>query len=204
VSIRIPDYQELYQGILKGCSSCPWKDRKSRTVPPEGPAPCRVMFIGRNPGVTEDEDGKPFIGRAGQALDRFLYDCDLKRSDVYITNTAKCYGGPADPCPTEEVFDTCESFLEKEIDLVNPEVIVTLGADAHRRLTCDLVSITRVQGSLGYLFNNTLNKSITVIPVTHPSFWIRNGNYYDRVIKNQIVPVLKGVLALEKSNGLDT
>jgi DNA polymerase len=153
------------------------------------------MLIGRNPGVTEDEEGAPFVGKAGHALDQFLVDVGLKREEVYITNTAKCYGGPGDPCPSEEVFNACEAFLEQEIALVSPEIVVTLGADAYRRLTCNISSITKIQGNIEKIFWPPLKRKITVIPVTHPSFWIRSGNYYDRVIKSEVVPVLIEVLA---------
>src|SRR5262245_53939535 len=115
---------DLIDKIRQGCPDCPWKDRKSRTVPSDGPTDSPLMVIGRNPGFTEDKEGRPFIGPAGKHLDRFFGDAGILREKVYITNTAKCYGGPGDPCPTDEVFDCCESFLKQELELIKPKLIM--------------------------------------------------------------------------------
>jgi DNA polymerase len=152
------------------------------------------MLIGRNPGVTEDKEGSPFIGKAGQALDRFLVDAGLKRDEVYITNTGKCYGGIGDPCPTEEVFDVCEPFLEMEFLWVQPSLVITLGAEAYRRVSGNAGSILATQGTFETVHYGSWDGpkiSFSVFPVSHPSFWLRSGTHYDYVIKVKIIPALR-------------
>lgn len=173
------------------CPECPWKERKSCTVPSVGPTNSPLMFVGRNPGVTEDKRCEPFVGKSGDFLSKFLIDLGLDRLKVYIANTAKCYGGSGDPCPTEDVFNTCEPLISQEISLVKPVLIIPLGFEAYRRLTRDTSPITQVQGRIK-IFPHQRDRRY--FPLTHPSYWARSGTYYERVIKSQIVPVLNLIL----------
>lgn len=173
------------------CLFCPWRDRNHGPVPPEGPADARIMVVGRNPGITEDAQGRPFVGKAGVILDRFLADAGLQRDRIYITNTAKCYGGAGDPCPTEAVYNACESVIQHELNTLKPALIIPLGADAYRRLTGDVSPIGAVQGTRQTVRNQA---GRVYFPVSHPSYWLRLGTYYDRVIRPIVIPALRACL----------
>jgi uracil-DNA glycosylase family 4 len=177
--------------IQQGCRDCPWQGRKSRTVGPEGPTDSPLMVVGRNPGYKEDQSGRPFIGPAGQHLDRFLRDIGISRQKIYITNTAKCYGGAGDPNPTDDVFNCCESFLNREIALLKPRLIVPFGFDAYRRLTSDVSPISVIQGRI-QKFRHQPDRFY--FPMTHPSMWARTRGYYDTIILNKVVPAFRQVL----------
>ena len=117
--------QELYREIEK-CERCPLAQGRGRAVPGEGPADARIMFIGEGPGVQEDRQGRPFIGPAGQFLNELLASIGLDRTKVYITNVVKSRPpGNRDPQPNE--IAACAPWLEQQIALVQPKIIVTLG-----------------------------------------------------------------------------
>jgi DNA polymerase len=181
----------LLDEIKQGCPNCPWKDRKSQTVPPEGPEDSPLFVVGRNPGSTEDLIGRPFIGPAGKRLDQFFSDAGISRDKVYITNTSKCYGGPGDPCPTDEVFDCCEDFLKREIAQIKPKLIMPFGFDAYRRITGDVSPISVIQGKK-VEFRHL--PGWAYFPMTHPSMWLRSKGYYDRVILQVLIPQFRQVL----------
>ncbi len=108
------------------CQKCLLHEGRSKTVPGEGPADADIMFIGEAPGFHEDQQGHPFVGAAGQFLDELLESINLKREDVFITNVIKCRPpGNRDPLPEE--IAACKPYLERQIALIQPKIIVTLG-----------------------------------------------------------------------------
>lgn len=108
------------------CTNCPLHQGRTHAVPGDGPPQADIMFIGEGPGFHEDRQGLPFVGNAGQFLEQMLASIGLKRSDVYITNVVKCRPpNNRDPMPDE--IEACRSYLERQITLINPKVIVTLG-----------------------------------------------------------------------------
>ncbi|MGQ9674989.1 MAG: uracil-DNA glycosylase family protein [Chloroflexota bacterium] len=116
---------ELYSEIA-GCRSCGLAQTRRRVVPGEGAENAEIMFIGEAPGWHEDQQGRPFVGPAGKLLEELLTSIGLKRSDVYIANVIKCRPpNNRDPLPSE--IEACSSFLERQIELIRPRVIVTLG-----------------------------------------------------------------------------
>lgn len=111
---------------VSNCTECPLHQNRSRAVPGEGPENAEVMLIGEAPGFNEDKQGRPFVGAAGQFLDKLLASANLKREDVYITNTVKCRPlNNRDPLPVE--MATCRKYLDRQIAAISPKVIVTLG-----------------------------------------------------------------------------
>jgi len=109
------------------CTKCALHHSRKKAVPGEGPATTEIMFIGEGPGFHENEQGRPFVGAAGQFLDQLLEQAGLKRSDVWITNVVKCRP-PANRDPLPEEVETCTSnYLERQIKVINPSIIVTLG-----------------------------------------------------------------------------
>lgn len=118
-------FEALYTRV-RGCQLCPLAKTRTKAVPGEGPFDAEIMFIGEAPGMNEDRQGRPFVGAAGQFLEELLAEAGLKRNQVYICNVLKCRPpGNRDPLPTE--IETCRDYLDEQIDLVDPLVIVTLG-----------------------------------------------------------------------------
>lgn len=108
------------------CVKCPLHHSRKLAVPGEGPANAEIMFIGEGPGFHENEQGRPFVGAAGKYLDELLAKINLKRSQVFIANVVKCRPpGNRDPMPEE--LEACRAYLERQIQAINPKVIVTLG-----------------------------------------------------------------------------
>jgi DNA polymerase len=108
------------------CDRCSLAQSRTRAVPGEGPENAAIMFIGEGPGFHEDQQGRPFVGPAGQFLDELLQSIGLRRENVYITNVVKCRPpGNRDPQPGE--IAACQPYLDQQIALIKPKVIVTLG-----------------------------------------------------------------------------
>lgn len=111
---------------VRVCSLCGLSATRTNAVPGEGPAHAKVMLIGEGPGLTEDQQGRPFVGRSGRLLTELLAIAGYRREDVFITNVVKCR-----PCenrdPLPEEILACSRYLDRQIALVNPKVIVTLG-----------------------------------------------------------------------------
>ena len=111
---------------VSNCTDCPLHQNRSRAVPGEGPENAEIMLIGEAPGFNEDKQGRPFVGAAGQFLEKLLASANLSREDVYITNTVKCRPlNNRDPLPVE--MAACRKYLDRQIAAIAPKVIVTLG-----------------------------------------------------------------------------
>lgn len=108
------------------CTKCLLHRGRTKAVPGEGPANSEIMFIGEAPGFHEDQQGRPFVGAAGKFLEELLESIGLKRQDVYIANVIKCRPpGNRDPLPEE--IEACEPYLDRQIELIQPRMVVTLG-----------------------------------------------------------------------------
>jgi DNA polymerase len=117
---------ELYQKIA-ACRDCEeLANTRTQTVPGEGPENSQLVFIGEAPGFHEDQQGRPFVGQAGQFLEQLLNSIGMRRSDVYICNVIKCRPpGNRDPLPTE--IKNCQKWLDQQLELLSPKMVVTLG-----------------------------------------------------------------------------
>jgi uracil-DNA glycosylase family 4 len=111
---------------IAACQQCPLHRRRKRTVPGAGPANAEIMFIGEAPGYHEDQQGLPFVGRSGQYLDELLSAVGLSRRDVFIANVIKCRP-PDNRDPEPDELTACKSYLDRQIAIINPKVIITLG-----------------------------------------------------------------------------
>jgi uracil-DNA glycosylase len=131
-----------------------------------GNADAELMFVGEAPGASEDEQGLPFVGRAGQLLDQLLAEIGMKRSDVFVANVLKCRPpGNRDPVPSE--IENCSGYLARQVDLIEPNVICTLGNFSTKLLREDPTGITRLHGreevrTLGH-------RSVRLYPIYHPA-----------------------------------
>lgn len=129
----------------RACTACGLAESRTNCVFGVGNCDAALMFVGEAPGEQEDLQGIPFVGRAGQLLDRYLYAVDIKREDVYIANILKCRPPHnRDPLPAEE--DACIGFLREQVRLIRPRVIVCLGRIAAMRLISPDFKITRDHG----------------------------------------------------------
>ena len=143
------DEQELEKLAkqIKVCTLCELHRSRTEAVPGEGPAQAEIMLIGEGPGASEDKQGRPFVGASGKFLDRLLEQAGVTRTDVFITNVVKCRPpGNRDPLPDE--IDICTSnYLQHQIELVNPSIIVTLGRHS-MGLFFKGVKITEIHGQM--------------------------------------------------------
>lgn len=125
---------QLLERKVAGCTRCPdLVESRTRTVFGEGSPSSRLVFCGEGPGETEDQTGRPFVGRAGKLLGSLLKASGLAREDVYILNAVKCRP-PQNRTPTDDELSNCLRFLKFQIKIINPRVIVCLGATAARSL----------------------------------------------------------------------
>lgn len=165
------DFESLREEIRK-CTKCPLSKIRKNPVCGEGNLKAKLMFVGEAPGVDEDVEGKPFVGEAGKLLTNLIEKMGLKRQDVYITNTVKCHP-PGNRDPLEEEISVCFDYLKKEIEIISPCVIMTLGKIATYALMgmkgkVKDVQISKLRGKVFY-YNN-----IPVVPTFHPAYLLRN------------------------------
>ena len=152
---------------VSDCIKCRLCKTRKQTVFADGSPGARIMFIGEAPGADEDAQGVPFVGRAGQLLTRMIEDgMGLPRSSVYIANVLKCRP-PDNRNPEPDEIAACRGYLERQIDLVKPEVLVALGKFAAHFLLETEEGIMRLRGKWGSY------RGIPVMPTFHPSFLLR-------------------------------
>jgi DNA polymerase len=151
------------------CNLCELYHSRKLAVPGEGPGNSDIMFIGEGPGFHENEQGRPFVGAAGKFLEELLASIDLSREQVYITNVVKCRPpGNRDPQPIE--VETCTTtFLDRQIQAINPKVIVTLGRFS-MSLFLTNAKISQVHGQSMRI------KGRLVVPMYHPAAALHQGS----------------------------
>lgn len=164
-------YMELSLEIIY-CSKCElWEGCRS-PVEGTGSVPANLMIVGEAPGEQEDQQGLPFVGRSGQLLTETFSKVGLTREDVFITNVVKCRPpGNRDPLPKEVA--TCREYLERQVELVQPKLIVALGRIAAAHLLGRQVKITKEHGMVDVL---PFNENVLVSIIYHPSYVLRNRN----------------------------
>ena len=126
------------------CQKCPLAKGRKHAVPGEGPSSVDIMFIGEGPGYHENQQGKPFVGQAGAFLDELLAAANLKREEVFITNVVKCRP-PSNRDPMPEELEACARYLDEQIALLDPKVIVTLGRFSMAKFL-ENAKISRIHG----------------------------------------------------------
>ncbi len=162
----LPSLADLARTVAS-CQRCPLGRTRTQTVFSDGSPEARIMFIGEAPGADEDAQGIPFVGRAGQLLTRMIEGgMGLSRRDVYIANVLKCRP-PENRNPLPEEIAACRGYLETQISVVRPEVIVALGKFAAQFLLETEEGIMRLRGKWGSY------RGFPVMPTFHPSFLLR-------------------------------
>lgn len=154
---------------IRSCKNCGLHATRTQAVPGVGPCPANVMIVGEAPGFNEDRQGEPFVGAAGKLLDTLLARISLSRADVYITNVLKCRPPMnRDPMPNE--VEACSPYLQKQLQLVKPKVVLILGRHALERLMPGQGSISRIHGSM------IKRGDIAYVPLYHPAAALHNGS----------------------------
>jgi DNA polymerase len=165
---NLPNDLTQLENIVQNCHLCQLAKTRKNVVFGEGDTNADIMFIGEGPGANEDETGKPFVGRAGELLTKIIENVlEIKRDNVYIANIVKCRP-PGNRVPAPEEVESCIPYLLKQINIINPKIIVTLGATAYNNLTNDTTPISKIRGEV----LNFLDAKL--IPTFHPSFLLRN------------------------------
>ncbi|MGD0154207.1 MAG: uracil-DNA glycosylase [Thermacetogeniaceae bacterium] len=167
----LDQYDDLanLQQYCSQCHRCGLRENASGVVFGDGNPGARLMFVGEAPGADEDRLGKPFVGAAGQLLEKIMGSVELQRSDVYITNIVKCRP-PGNRLPKREEGEACFVYLVRQIELIQPRLIVCLGGLATQYLVHKDARVTQVRG-------NVFEKgSIKIIPTFHPAAILRDAN----------------------------
>jgi DNA polymerase len=164
---------------VEKCRNCKLGSIRIKSVFGEGSSNAHIMFIGEGPGYDEDHQGKPFIGRAGQLLTKIIQAIKFSREEVYIANIVKCHPmiDPKkaemrgnDRPPTKDETQACLPYLLEQIEIINPEILCTLGNPASQTLLDTTVTISKLRGKI-YTF-----KGRKLIPTYHPAALLRNPN----------------------------
>jgi uracil-DNA glycosylase family 4 len=166
IESRDPSLEAIREDI-GDCRRCKLHEHRKTIVFGEGNPHAKLVFVGEGPGADEDASGRPFVGRAGQLLDKIIVAIGLKREDVYIANIVKCRP-PGNRTPERDEVDTCEPFLLRQLAFIRPEVIVALGSPAFQCLLRTREPITRARGEWRDW------NGIKVMPTFHPAFLLRS------------------------------
>jgi len=158
--------EELKRFCLK-CKKCNLYKTRTNVVFGEGNENADIMFVGEGPGYNEDIKARPFVGKAGQLLDKMIEAIKLKREEVYIANIVKCRP-PENRNPFDDEADACIDYLRWQVKLIEPKIIVCLGAVAAKNLINSELSISRQRGQF------VKKGNIYFMPTYHPSYLLRN------------------------------
>jgi DNA polymerase len=175
--------EKLRSETIGDCHRCPLGDTRIKLVFGVGNPEARVMFIGEGPGFDEDRQGEPFVGKAGQLLDKIMFSIGLDRTKVYIANIVKCHpmvdrtlmdkrGNDRPPAPIE--IATCLPFLKKQIEIIHPEIVVPLGGVATKILLNRTEGITALRGRFYSVDLIEGQSPVQIFPTFHPAALLRD------------------------------
>jgi len=161
---------EIVLDIALKCTNCILSKTRTKVVFGHGPVPCDLMLIGEGPGEKEDLSGLPFVGRAGQLLTQILSSINIDREkDIYITNIVKCRP-PENRAPEKEETEACYPYLEQQIKLIKPKIILLAGAPSTKVVLKNEEPMSKIRGKWFKLEGTDIN----VMPIFHPSYLLRN------------------------------
>lgn len=168
-----PELRELslleVRNVCLGCYNCDLAKTRTNVVFSDGNASAPVMLIGEAPGADEDASGVPFVGRAGKLLNQLMEECGINRdTDLYVCNTVKCRP-PENREPKQEEKMACKKYLEAQINIVRPKLIVLCGATAAKNFLGDDIKISQIRGNKYMILNQ-----IPATAIFHPSYLLRN------------------------------
>lgn len=177
---------------VQQCQRCRLYRTATHGVPGEGPEDARIMFVGEAPGFHEDQQGRPFVGAAGQFLEKLLASINLSRRDVYITNVVK-HRPPENRDPQPDELLACRPYLDRQIALIKPKIIVTLGRFS-MQLAFSGVSITQVHGMPKKVGD------IVYFPMFHPAAALHQVKYHSLIERDflKLPDILSGIESVEE------
>jgi uracil-DNA glycosylase family 4 len=190
IAEKVAELEKIAEQVNK-CRKCGLGSSRTNAVPGEGNPNARIMFVGEAPGADEDAEGRPFVGRAGQLLDRIIEACGLKRSDVFIGNILKCRP-PENRDPRAEEIISCLPYLQRQIEIIEPEIIVALGAHAARTLLNTTKSIGQLRGQFHEYYAGIGRPPIKLMATYHTAYLLRN---YTPENRRRVWEDMKKVLA---------
>ena len=166
-------YEELVSVREKclSCTKCPLAKTRHNIVFSDGVPNGKIMLIGEAPGFYEDQQGKPFVGKAGQLLDRIFASVGFTREDIYICNTLKCRP-PDNRNPLPEEKEACWEYLKAQIDIIHPKIILLCGNVAVQSILGSVGGITKIRGQ--WFQGGEIVHGAKLMPIFHPSYLLRN------------------------------
>jgi len=167
-------------GRVAECTRCDLYKRANKPVPGDGNPDAEVMFVGEGPGYHEDQQGLPFVGAAGKLLDKLLQSIKLERKEVFIGNVVK-HRAPDNRDPSPEEIEACRPFLDGQIQIIEPKIVVTLGRFSMNKFLPN-EKISQIHGQARYV--DFLGERYIVIPMYHPAAALRSGRIMEEIKKD--------------------
>lgn len=169
---------------IQACQRCRLAQTRGRAVPGEGPENAPILLIGEGPGFHEDRQGRPFVGRSGDLLEKLLASIGLRRSDVFIANVVKCRP-PENRDPLPDEIEACRPYLDRQIELIRPRLVLTLGRISMGRIFPGQ-SITRIHGQIKWVGETGY------VPMFHPAAALRNPQWMAAIRQDfaQLAPLV--------------
>ncbi len=164
-TVRRERLKQVYEEA-SGCLRCPLHQTRTKVVFGAGNADAELMFVGEAPGANEDQVGLPFVGQAGKLLDKLLGEIGIERSEVFIANTVKCRP-PSNRDPHPQEIESCRDYLERQVELIEPTMICTLGNFATKLLRADSTGISRLHGQEEVKVIGS--RAVRLYPLYHPA-----------------------------------
>ena len=168
---------------VKVCKKCSLFKTRNKVVFGEGTINSKIMFVGEAPGNVNDEVGKPFVGYGGKVFDNILKKCNLNRKDVFVTNVLKCWP-PGNRIPLKNEIVSCRGYLQEQIDIIDPEIIFTLGRVAFETIAKHKIKLKKEHGKIFFVNGRK------ICPIFHPNGlrYIEGGM---KTICNDLINVLE-------------
>ena len=161
------------------CRKCQLGSIRKNPVPGEGHPRARIMFVGEAPGADEDAQGRPFVGRAGQLLDKIIAACGLRREEVFIGNILKCRP-PENREPRPDEIINCLPYLQRQIEAINPDILVALGGHAAKTLLNTVKPIGQLRGQFHEYYGGIGRPPVKLMATFHPAYLLRNYSEQNR------------------------
>ena len=164
-----------FEKVCRDCKNCVLSEGRTQVVVGTGPVPCNLMIVGEGPGEQEDLEGKPFVGRSGQLLTKILESVGIDRDkEAYIANVVKCRP-PGNRTPQLSEIEACKPYLIRQIQLVQPRVLVVVGSPSLKTILEESTAISRVRGKWYQMPVGYMDEPLYVMPIFHPSYLLRNA-----------------------------
>ena len=164
---------------VRNCRRCQLGDSRTNAVPGETNPDARVVFVGEAPGADEDAQGRPFVGRSGKLLEKIINAMGFRRQDVFICNILKCRP-PDNRDPKPDEIEKCIPFLHRQLEMIDPEIIVALGAHAAKTLLKSTKPIGQLRGRFHDYYTSEDAEPIKLMPTYHPAYLLRNYSVDNR------------------------